>query len=294
MRYKVKRFSNQKDLLCLLCCVLSTCIIIQKKICHGSTIFTSACIIKYILTFVIDSVLHSAMWISPVVLGSFTKEGFIQLHNARQFLHPCVPVEMFFEHFSYKGAPVNCRWAICYANKFGALKKRQLVQVAFDEEHAVWNGQCRALKERVHPHGLLRFRFFWQRSISPPVRQADSFNTMMPSHFSPSELRRPFCFFEVQGSRLTRRPFRLHQSLTSVSVLMKSLKKFQGFSRSAKVNSCKFVCDDRKFPAHLLSFSVIMEVKRSWGNGSRKMKGLYRGSLNPKSHFIGCKKKKLI
>lgn len=135
------------------------------------------------------------------------------------------------------------------------------------------------------------FRFFWQRSISPPVRQADSFNTMMPSHFSPSELRRPFCFFEVQGSRLTRRPFRLHQSLTSVSVLMKSLKKFQGFSRSAKVNSCKFVCDDRKFPAHLLSFSVIMEVQSSWGNGSRKMKGLYRGSFNPKSHFIGCKKK---
>lgn len=35
------------------------------------------------------------------------------------------------------------------------LKKRQLVQEAFDEEHAVWNGQCRALKERVHPHGLL-------------------------------------------------------------------------------------------------------------------------------------------
>lgn len=56
MRYKVKRFSNQKDLLCLLCCVLSTCIIIPKKICHGSTIFTFACIIKYILTFVIDSV----------------------------------------------------------------------------------------------------------------------------------------------------------------------------------------------------------------------------------------------
>lgn len=32
MRYKVKRFSNQKDLLCLLCCVLSTCIMSKKSL----------------------------------------------------------------------------------------------------------------------------------------------------------------------------------------------------------------------------------------------------------------------
>lgn len=31
MRYKVKRFSNQKDL-CLLCCVLSTCIMSKKSL----------------------------------------------------------------------------------------------------------------------------------------------------------------------------------------------------------------------------------------------------------------------
>lgn len=143
---------------------------------------------KYILTFVIYY-LHSAMWISPVVLSSFT----------------CGNV---FEHLSYKGAPVNCCWAIRYANKSWALKKRQLVHVAFDEKHAVWNGQCRALKKEFTLMAFLWIRFFWQCSISPPVRHADSFKTMMPSHFSPFELRRPFCFFEVRG--LTRRPFRLH------------------------------------------------------------------------------------
>lgn len=58
---------------------------------------------------------------------------------------------------------------------------------------------------------------------------------------------------------------------------------------SAKVNSCKFVCDARKFPAHL-SFSVIIEVQGSQGNGSPKMKGLYSDSFNPKSRFIGCHK----
>lgn len=163
--------------------------------------------------------------------------------------------------------------------QFGALKKRQLVQVAFEKSMQSGMVSVESSKKEFTLMAFWWFRFFLQRSISPPVRQADSFNTMMPSHFSPSELRRPFCFFEVQGSWLTRRPFRLHQSLTSVSVLMKSLKKFQGFSRSAKVNSCKFVCDARKFPAHLLSFSVIMEVQSSWGNGSRKMKGLYRGSF---------------
>lgn len=138
------------------------------------------------------------------------------------------------------------------------------------------------------------FRFFWQRSISPPVQQADSFNTMMPTHFSPSELRRPFCFFEVQGSRLTRRPFRLHQSLTSVSVLMKSLKKFQGFSRSAKVNSCKFVCDARKFPAHLLSFSVTWKSKVAGVMGVEKWR-VYIGVASTQSLIsLDVKKKKLI
>lgn len=94
-------------------------------------------------------------------------------------------VEMSFKHFQCTKAPVTCN---CYANKSGAPKKKQLVQLAFDKEHG-------------HPPGLLLVPVpvLLAAHISPPVRLADLFITMMPPNFYPSELRL-FYFFEIQES----------------------------------------------------------------------------------------------
>lgn len=43
----------------------------------------------------------------------------------------------------------------------GVLKKRQFVQVVFDEEYVVWNGQCRVFKERVYFYGFLMVLVFF-------------------------------------------------------------------------------------------------------------------------------------
>ena len=66
--------------------------------------------------------LLSTMWISKMELHvrSFPKKAS-SIYNASQFLHLCIPMEMFLENFSHKGSQVDCRCTVGNAHKSGEL-----------------------------------------------------------------------------------------------------------------------------------------------------------------------------
>lgn len=149
-----------------------------------------------------------------------------------------------------------------------APKKKQLVQLAFDKEH-------------VHPAGLLLVPVLLAAHISPPVRLADLFITMMPPNFYPSELRL-FYFFEIQESWLTRVHFAIRWLLSKHSwTACKSFRDFQGLQRSVLARLSAMLGSSR----HISLLSEMSKVLRLM---SHKMKGLYRDSIYPTSSFIGC------
>lgn len=147
-RIRVKRLSNQKNWLCLQVLVLlswkSLSWVYYFHLCMYNEV-------HFHIRYRLPSFRHVDF---PGGTCFFYQRGIHLAPQCRTVSSSLCSCGNVFEHLSYKGAPVNCCWAIRYANKSWALKKRQLVHVAFDEKHAVWNGQCRALKERVHPHGL--------------------------------------------------------------------------------------------------------------------------------------------
>lgn len=118
-------------------------------------------------------------------------------------------------------------------------------------------------KEHVHPPGLLLVPVpvLLAAHISPPVRLADLFITMMPPNFYPSELRL-FYFFEIQESWLTRVHFAIRWLLSKHSwTACKSFRDFQGLQRSVLARLSAMLGSSR----HISLLSGMSKVFRLMG-----------------------------